>query len=100
MIQEYLILLCLESLVLKHLRLPYPCCFIWREKFWSHLLPCIGTNQVSIFCLGFLVTKFLVEFNMYGKAKKDGKAKNAFGKKRTCNTIVVSFNFLLKLRVY
>ena len=28
----YLILLCLESLALKHLRLPYPCRFIWQEN--------------------------------------------------------------------
>ena len=56
MIEVYLILLCVESLVLKHLRLPYPYRFIWQEKFWRHLLLYIGTNQVSIFCLGFLVS--------------------------------------------
>ena len=32
---------------------------------------------------------------MLGKARKDGITKTAFGKKRICDTIVVSFNFLL-----
>ena len=75
MIKVYLILLCLESLVLKHLRLPYPCRFIWQEKFWRHLLPYIGTNQVSIFCLGFLVTKFWSNLICLGKQRKMGKQK-------------------------
>ena len=72
-----MILLCLESLVLKPLRLPYPCRFIWQEKIWRHLLPYIGTNlQVSIFYLGCLVTKFFkLQFNMFGIARKDGKQK-------------------------
>ena len=37
--------------------------------------------------------KVLTEFNMLGKARKDGKTKTAFGKKGKCDTIVVSFNF-------
>ena len=61
-------------------------------------MPYIGTNQVSIFCLGFLVIKFwLVEFNMVGKAKTDGKTKTAFEKKKICGEIVVSFTFLLRV---
>ena len=95
-ISIYLILLCLESLILKHLGLPYPCRFIWQEKFWRHLLPYIGTNQVSIFSLGFLVTNFSSNL-MFGKAKKDGKTKTALEKKRICDAIVVSFNFLLRV---
>ena len=66
----YLILLCLESLVLKHLRLPYPCCFIWQEKFWRHSLPYIGSSQVSIFRSGFLVTKFWSYLICLGKQRK------------------------------
>ena len=30
---------------------------------------------------------------MFAKAKKDGKTKTAFAKKRICDAIVVSFNF-------
>ena len=92
-------ILCLESLVLKHLRLPYPCRFIWQEKFCRHLLPYIGTNlQVFVFYLGLLVIyKVLAEFNMFGKTRKEGKTKTAFEKKRICDAIVVSFNFLLRV---
>ena len=32
-------------------------------------------------------------FNMLGKAKRDGKRKGAFGKKRICGTIVGRFCF-------
>ena len=34
---------------------------------------------------------------MLGKARKDGITKTAFGKKRICDTIVVSFNFLFRV---
>ena len=34
---------------------------------------------------------------MFGKAKKDGKTKTAFEKKRICDAIVVSFNFFLRV---
>ena len=34
---------------------------------------------------------------MFGKAKKVGKTKTAFEKKRICNANVVSFNFLLRV---
>ena len=37
--------------------------------------------------------KVLVEFNMFGKVKEDGKTKAAFEKKRICDAIVVSFIF-------
>ena len=33
---------------------------------------------------------------MLGKAKKDGKTKAPFEKKKLCDAIVVSFNFLLR----
>ena len=33
---------------------------------------------------------------MLGKARKDGKTKAAFEKKRICDAIVVSFNFLYR----
>ena len=92
-------LLCLESLVLKHLRPPYPCHFIWQQHFWRHLLPYIGTNlQVSVFCLGFLVTKFWSNLICLGKQRKMGKTKTAFEKKIICDAIVVSFNFLLRVQ--
>ena len=39
--------------------------------------------------------KVLVEFNMLGKARKNAKTKTAFEKKRICNAIVGSFNFLI-----
>ena len=35
----------------------------------------------------------MVEFNIFGKAKKDGKTKTVFVKKTIYDTIVVSFNF-------
>ena len=35
--------------------------------------------------------KVFVEFNMFRKAKKDGKTKTTFEKKRICDAIVVSF---------
>ena len=79
-ISIYLILLCLESLILKHLGLPYPCRFIWQEKFWRHLLPYIGTNQVSRLFRLFSY-KVLVEFNKFGKEKKDGKTKQSSKRK-------------------
>ena len=41
--------------------------------------------------------KVLVEFNMFGKVKEDGKTKAAFEKKRICDAIVVSFIFLLRV---
>ena len=98
MIEVYLILLFLKSLVLKHLRVPHLCSFIWQEKFWRHLLPYIGINlQVSVFCLGFLVTKFWPNLKCLGKQGQRGKQKHFFVKKRTCDTIVVSFNFLLRV---
>ena len=79
----YLILLCLESLVLKHHRLPYPCRVIWQEKFWRYLFPFIGTNlQVSIFCLGFLVTKFWPNLICLGKQGKMGKQKQPSKRKK------------------
>ena len=34
---------------------------------------------------------------MLGKAGKDRKIKAAFGKKRLCDAIVMSFNFLLRV---
>ena len=69
-----MILLCLESLVLKHLRLPYPCSLIWQEKFWRYLLKYIGTNlQVSVFSLCFLVTKFWPNLICLEKQGKRGK---------------------------
>ena len=34
---------------------------------------------------------------MLGKARKDGITKTAFGKKRICDAIVVSFNFLFRV---
>ena len=37
--------------------------------------------------------KALAEFNMLGKARKDGKTKTAFEKKKICVAIVVSFIF-------
>ena len=43
------------------------------------------------------MNEVLVEFNMFGKAKKDGKTKTAFVKKRICDAIVVVFNFLLRV---
>ena len=71
-----MILLCLESLVLKHLRLPYTCSLIWQEKFWRYLLKYIGTNlQVSVFSLGFLVTKFWPNLICLEKQGKRGKQK-------------------------
>ena len=74
--QLYLVLLRLVSLVLKHHRLPYPCRFIWLEKFWGHLLPYIGNNlQVSIFSLCFLVTKFWPNLICLGKQGKMGTQK-------------------------
>ena len=77
-----MILLCLESLLLKHLRLPYPCRFIWQEKFWRYLLPHIRINlQVSIFCLGLLVTKFLPNLICLGKQGKMGN-KNSLRKEK------------------
>ena len=55
----------------------------------------IGTNlEVSIFFRPFSY-KVLAEINMFGKARKDGKTKTAFKKKRICDAIVVSFNFFL-----
>ena len=52
-------------------------------------------------CSNAVVSEFmnevLVEFNMFGKAKKDGKTKTAFEKKRISDVIVVSFNFLLRV---
>ena len=81
MIQVYLILLCLESLVLKHLRVLHPFHFIWQEKFWKHLLPYVGTNQVSIFCVGFLATKFWSNLICLGKQRKMGKQKQSLKRK-------------------
>ena len=67
---------CLESLFWEHHRLLYPYRFIRQEKFWRHLLPYIGTNlQVSIFCLGFLVTKFWPNSICLWKQGKMGKQK-------------------------
>ena len=63
-------------------------------------MPYIGANlQVSIFCLGFLVTKFFAKFNMLGKARKNGKTKTALEheKNMRCDAIVVSFIFLLRV---
>ena len=34
---------------------------------------------------------------MLEKARKDGKTKTAFGKKRICDAIAVNFNFLLRV---
>ena len=74
--EVYLILLCLEPLVLKHHRLPYPCRFIWQEEFWRYLFPYIGTNlQVSIFCLSILVTKFWPTLICLGKQGRWEKQK-------------------------
>ena len=80
----------LSLLVLKHLRLPYPCSFIWQEKSWRHLLPYTETNQVSVFCLGFLVTKFCSNSMRLGKQRKMEKEKQ----KRICDAIVVIFCFV------
>ena len=45
-------------------------------------------------CSNAVVSEFmnevLVEFNMFGKAKKDGKTKTAFEKKRICNVLKVN----------
>ena len=53
--------------------------------------------QVSFFFFLFRLFsyKILAEFNMLGKASKDGKTKIVLGKKRICDAVVVSFNFLL-----
>ena len=78
----YLILLCLESLVLKHHRLNYPCRFIWQENFWTHLLP-IGTN-LQVFRL--FSYKVLAGFIYLGKQGKLGKQKQPPKKKNMrCN---------------
>ena len=56
--------------------------------------------QVSFFFL-FLFRLFsykvLAEFNMLGKVRKDGKTKIVLGKKKICDAVVVSFNFLLRV---
>ena len=73
----------LESLVLKHHRLPYPCRVIWQEKFWRHLFPYIGTNlQVYIFCLDFVVTNFWPNLICLGKQGKMGKQKQPSKRKK------------------
>ena len=42
------------------------------------MLPYIGTNlQVSVFCLGFLVTKFWPNLICLGKQGKRGKQKQS-----------------------
>ena len=65
--------------------------FIWQKKFWRHLMLYIETNLYSsfffFFCLGFLVYKGFAKFNMLGKARKDGKTKTAFRKKRIYDEI-------------
>ena len=51
-------------------------------------------NQPSFYFLFRLFSyKVLVEFNMFGKVKEDGKTKAAFEKKRICDAIVVTFIF-------
>ena len=50
----------------------------------------IETNLYSsffFFCLGFLVYKGFAKFNVLGKARKDGKTKTAFRKKRIYDEI-------------
>ena len=90
---------CLESLVWEHHRLPYTCLFIWPGKFWRHLSPYSGTNlQVSIFCLGFLVTKFWSILICLGKQGKLGKQKQPSKEKNMpCNHgKFYSFSWLLR----
>ena len=71
--------------------------FIWQKKFWRHLMLYIETNLYSsfffFFCLGFLVYKGFAKFNMLGKARKDGKTKTTFRKKRISMKLMVSFDF-------
>ena len=53
----------------------------------------IETNLYAsfFFSLRLFSYKILVEFIVLGKARKDGKTKNAFGKKKICNAIVGKF---------
>ena len=63
----------------------------------------IETNLYSsfffFFCLGFLVYKGFAKFNMLGKARKDGKTKTAFGKKRMMQSWQVLIFYFLSTKI-
>ena len=67
------------------------------RKILEALLPYIGTNQVSISLFRLFSYNVLVEFNMFGKEKKNGETKAVFKKKRICDAIMVSFHFFLRV---
>ena len=88
---------CLVSLVLIHHRLPI---FVASfDKKNSGEICCHISEPIFkfLFFLRLFSYKFLAEFNMHGKTTKDGKTKAGFLKKKICNAIVISFNFLLRV---
>ena len=84
--QVYLILLCLESLVLKHpgyLTLVASFGKKNSEGICCHILE---LTKFLFFCLGFLVTKFWSKLICLGKQRKMGKQEQPSKKKNMrCN---------------